>query len=696
MSYIIKDNNVVLNTKLTSIGRKLLAQGKLNFSFYTIGDSEINYKLIDETDFDGMNFQILRPKDNYPDVTSYLKQTLGSTNRYVELSTNNINVVELSVINTAEPRGFFTQQVQGGQTGFTLNSGTTYFKGKTTYNSQNINGTNQFIVNDASSAGVGDYLLVNWVNPNISAVTDITNTIISSATPFLWYKILNISSNTITVDRNIPNFNSTSGSTGYVYVFPSGNSINNYYASGLTQNEFWNPYTLEFQSNCTISENVPVLNCNIIYLKTQEGTDTSIYEGYGEYGSSAYYGLETYLSVLALNPKQKAIGVIHYSNNALTNLYGESFYESSISINLPTIMYHKTSDKIGVTLISDTTKKTEIKNGDITVLTTTYYDLKIKNPNTQFTDYVVGKIFNDLKIVVIEDSELLAAMSYKSNRNWTYPVLSKSSRSILNTEINTFSNTNEELYVTYVLENNLPYSSTTSLGLKTSLHCQEQLIFNSQDFFSNGTIPSIAVDYNNLKYYKDTTTLSNGEGYTATNLKLIMQKITKGDELQPDGWKIIDVTDKLPNYSTWSGSTIPFSSLNQYVGIDGNLYNSATTYELNTYLNIPENNEDDNLQFGDEVFCFGTFNADIAAKVYRTKYNFTLNDNLFNYSTNSSWSEGKDTYISEIAIYSAPYDNDGNKILDPSKSSLVAISKVSYPIKKNITKTVIIELDLDF
>jgi len=42
------------------------------------------------------------------------------------------------------------------------------------------------------------------------------------------------------------------------------------------------------------------------------------------------------------------------------------------------------------------------------------------------------------------------------------------------------------------------------------------------------------------------------------------------------------------------------------------------------------------------------------------------------------------------------YDNDGKKILDPSKSSLVAISKVSYPIKKNITKTVIIELDLDF
>jgi hypothetical protein len=34
---------------------------------------------------------------------------------------------------------------------------------------------------------------------------------------------------------------------------------------------------------------------------------------------------------------------------------------------------------------------------------------------------IVGKVFNDLKIFVIEDQELLFAMSYKSNRNWTLP-----------------------------------------------------------------------------------------------------------------------------------------------------------------------------------------------------------------------------------------------------------------------------------
>ena len=34
---------------------------------------------------------------------------------------------------------------------------------------------------------------------------------------------------------------------------------------------------------------------------------------------------------------------------------------------------------------------------------------------------IVGKVFNDLKVFVIEDQELLFAMSYKANRSWTLP-----------------------------------------------------------------------------------------------------------------------------------------------------------------------------------------------------------------------------------------------------------------------------------
>jgi hypothetical protein len=32
---------------------------------------------------------------------------------------------------------------------------------------------------------------------------------------------------------------------------------------------------------------------------------------------------------------------------------------------------------------------------------------------------IAGKVFTDLKIFIIEDQELLQAMSYKTNRSWT-------------------------------------------------------------------------------------------------------------------------------------------------------------------------------------------------------------------------------------------------------------------------------------
>jgi hypothetical protein len=46
MSYIQKSDNIVVNAKLTSIGRKLLASGALNYTYYALGDSEIDYRSI--------------------------------------------------------------------------------------------------------------------------------------------------------------------------------------------------------------------------------------------------------------------------------------------------------------------------------------------------------------------------------------------------------------------------------------------------------------------------------------------------------------------------------------------------------------------------------------------------------------------------------------------------------------------------
>ena len=74
---------------------------------------------------------------------------------------------------------------------------------------------------------------------------------------------------------------------------------------------------------------------------------------------------------------------------------------------------------IGLTLSGDTIQKTLDKLGVV------YFDLVDEYKN------VVGKIFSELKLFVIEDQELLFAMSYKSNRSWTLPnyVISTNSNS---------------------------------------------------------------------------------------------------------------------------------------------------------------------------------------------------------------------------------------------------------------------------
>ena len=73
-------------------------------------------------------------------------------------------------------------------------------------------------------------------------------------------------------------------------------------------------------------------------------------------------------------------------------------------------MWHKnTGGTIGLKLITESVKK--ILPG---------LDVEYRDLMDQFGN-IVGKVFNDLHLFVIEDQELLFVMSYKSNRNWTLP-----------------------------------------------------------------------------------------------------------------------------------------------------------------------------------------------------------------------------------------------------------------------------------
>jgi hypothetical protein len=109
---------------------------------------------------------------------------------------------------------------------------------------------------------------------------------------------------------------------------------------------------------------------------------------------------------------------------------------------------------------------------------------------------------------------------------------------------------------------------------------------------------------------------------------------------------------------------------------------SATTYNLHDYINISLNNnqEPNNLQFGDEYFFYGNLNTDIMATIYEMRYGITLAPGQFNTSLNPSWDNNNLVRITEIGLY----DNTND---------LMAIAKLKNPTKRLGAQTFQIKID---
>ena len=111
MSYIINNSGAFVNIKLTDTGRRKLAEGKLNFTAWGIGDSELNYNresIVDNYQTDpelSGTSMILRPVDRQPNLSSFVSvDGVTPTN---PLTASQINTLKAIVNNKAAERGFF-------------------------------------------------------------------------------------------------------------------------------------------------------------------------------------------------------------------------------------------------------------------------------------------------------------------------------------------------------------------------------------------------------------------------------------------------------------------------------------------------------------------------------------------------------------------------------------------------------------
>lgn len=425
MAFIEKKNPIVLNIKLTSKGRELLSAGQLDFKYYAIGDSEIDYKFNAEVQavdagYSAFDSSILQPVDKNPKLLSFIPKNVSGD------SYNLIPLIPSAYIveNQIESLGFFTDLSTNPKFIIDTNhvkqpdvmivmSGVT--GGKVLYDVQKAPtyGTS------GEEPEVDDLMLIKW---SISASTTGHTINIDNPTQYLWYKIDSITGTSlttglnITVDRDLPDFNALGISDVYAGIMIyyneitfSGSSVFN-----LSSTDYVDEAVLSFLENNQCPTVVfPYWNMSIIYTEEIAGVQAGNLK-FTQFKNRKLGGFVSYIQNQA--PLNKKLGVVHYTNSSPANVYGEGFLLKTLRLDIPTIMWHKSpTPTLGASFIPNGSP--QLLTGVDKSLNTTYYDLVDEtNPSI-----IVGKVFNELKLVVIEDQELLYAMEYKSNRNFTLP-----------------------------------------------------------------------------------------------------------------------------------------------------------------------------------------------------------------------------------------------------------------------------------
>lgn len=703
MSYIISSANPFISTKLTEKGRELLAKGQLTFGYWAIGDSEINYnreEIYDANPTDlvvGLDAKILRPKDEQPNIKYYINT--GAANPLVAMTNANIRTMKLVVNNEATERGFFS----GNQTtGFTTNISSEYIKMTSIVSSLgNVNGGNTIDIN-VSGADEGDYMLLKI------GVSGYTN---SSPVPHLWYKIQSVAGSVLTLDRDLPNLTVSGSST--VIIYQSG-EVYNGFGSGTTT-AYWDTGTLAFDSSCDITrEDVPVWNQNNIFAETLAGITGTSYENHTRFGSYEYLGLMSqYLEMGSDNatilsepiatcdditglgivdPFNKSMAVLHYTNNTISNLYGEFFHiddasGKTVKLHLPDLMYHR-REFSGGTASGTSMGMSFIASGGTKLLGTSdieYVDL-IEDPSYLITrtPKAIGKVYPQLKIIVIENPEIIAALSYKANRNWTLPELSINLANPSGGTSTGILQKDETMYVTYGLEAGLS-------GLTTPLACQTYTRITN-NLSTPKDVEFRIAETDLLPYMRKAETAGADVGFNAYGFKVIYQIVAGTDRPDPNSWRVVDFTST--QITTNSGESIdPLLLETQNALFNNQILTSikasgSTQYDITQKLNMAPVLSPDILQFGDERFFYGNLEAYIGATIYKTMFDIRIDAGQFNKTSNPTRSSDNTTNppairVSEVGIY----DNN---------NQLVVIGKLSKPIKLASGQTIMIELSMDF
>lgn len=711
MSFLDSNISEHLTARLTQKGRNAISKGNFVITNFVIGDSEFDYR----DPFSGLTTSTTHQKVFSPfDKNSQVKYPLKFSGGYLSGTTVYGVPVQASETETLRnvmgPAGFVSNYKP-----FDLSSETGTTIGCTVgiMNTSAISGST-IITAPKSSSGItySDCDTITIAFNNLYSGTTYSgytnDYYITGDTHSLVYKVVSVTTGTtsdiITLDRNTPDLSSLTGKVAVIcnkceMEFSTASDVDNTCIPQL-------PDTIDQQNPWKLSlvwDEKPIgmqsSDRSLQYYKGNRHTSTKGLLGYTTNSAQIFTNFTggtitgtTYVNasgteVLVKPNEQRCVAIIHFSELGDITNYPERFfkYDDYIShltgttdtvatditggtisdleyfeVYIPFLLYHRsTGTTIGEVFHMDSNNVKYIKSTINEKFILKYRDL-LDSLNNK-----VGKVFVDLKTIVFDDQEIVAALDYKSNRHHTLPApkvgLSNSDTSASTSLLS--GATNQVVWVTYSLD----HSSYTSMN---SLPCNYFVTITGTSTPSNVTVKF--EDSNSFS--KLATSLSGITDSFVANKFYIYAQTGTTSNLTPttDDWVKMDFTTEA------GGSTLPNLTGKTFT-INYNSYTGGTLFNLGTHLDNVTLTGTTESYFGDEQYFPGSIKLVRASDIEVLNFLVNLPSGKFESSQNPTYTAG-DPMITEVAL------------LDSNKEPLI-VAKTAKPITRVGTQVFSIKLD---
>jgi hypothetical protein len=403
---------------------------------------------------------------------------------------------------------------------------------------------------------------------------------------------------------------------------------------------------------------------NVVWEKNPIGYTTT---GFTNFPNSKYLGIKSFFGYssssgqtsntgttitntignqVVISPEeQKAIAILHYSGGTDVNSFFKyddyiSTYtgvtspnttktdKQYFSVTISDLKYHRST---GTTFYMTTGSSKTIVSNLNSRLTIDYMDLVDSTGNTA---NVVGKIFQNHKLIVIDDEEIVVALDQASSRTYTLPAPFVNTL-VSNSDPITSLTTGQTLWITYTLDT-------------TKLPCN---YFMKVTGSSNNEVVTVQFSGNSFNY------LNNG--YSGNQFNVLYQ-FTTGNTPSHTSWNIINLTSELNSINDLkTGYTF---TLNQTKIASGTPYNSSLTTFPNT-----------------SGTTFGTVNLVRSSDIEEMSFDLNLPNGVFDKSQNPTYTTGNPR-MTEVAL------------LNNNKETLV-MGKLASPIPRVGAQIVSVKID---